>query len=47
GAFEMHFAVTGTPLIVTALLQQGFTRPEIEQIMGGNIRAFMLRNLPK
>lgn len=47
GAFEMHFAVTGTPLIVTALQQQGFSRPEIEQIMGGSIRAFMLRNLPK
>lgn len=46
GAFEMHFDVTGTPLIVTELLKLGFTRSDIEKIMGGNIRDFFLKNLP-
>ncbi len=46
GAFEMHFDVTGAPLIVTELLKLGFTRVDIEKIMGGNIRDFFLRNLP-
>ena len=47
GAFEMHFDVTGTPLIVTELLKLGFSRDDIEKIMGGNIRDFFLRNLPE
>ncbi|MBL0147144.1 MAG: dipeptidase [Chitinophagaceae bacterium] len=47
GAFEMHFDVTGTPLIVTELIKLGFSRLEIEKIMGGNIRDFFLRNLPE
>lgn len=46
GAYEMHFDVTGTPLIVAELLKIGFTRLEIEKIMGGNIRDFFLLNLP-
>lgn len=46
GAYEMHFDVTGTPLIVTELVKLGFTRIEIEKIMGGNVRDFFLRNLP-
>lgn len=47
GAFEMHFDVTGTPLIVTKLHKLGFSRDDIEKIMGGNIRDFFLRNLPE
>ena len=47
GAFEMHFDVTGTPLIVTELLKLGFSRDDIEKVMGGNIRDFFLRNLPE
>jgi membrane dipeptidase len=47
GAFEMHFDVTGLPRIVDALQQEGFTRSEIEMIMGGNVRDFFLRNLPE
>jgi microsomal dipeptidase-like Zn-dependent dipeptidase len=47
GAFEMHFDVTGLPLIVTALEKEGFSRSEIEMIMGGNVRDFFLRNLPE
>jgi membrane dipeptidase len=46
GAVETHFDVTGLPLIVTALQKEGFSRAEIEMIMGGNIRDFFLRNLP-
>ncbi len=46
GAIGTHFDVTGLPEIVSALEKQGFTRAEIEQIMGGNIRDFFLRNLP-
>ncbi len=46
GAIETHFDVTGLPLIVKALEKEGFSRPEIELIMGGNIRDFFLRNLP-
>ncbi len=47
GAFEMHFDVTGLPRIVTALENEGFTRVDIEKIMGGNVRDFFLRNLPE
>lgn len=47
GAFEMHFDVTGTPLIVTELLNLGFSRTDTEKIMGGNIRDFFLKNLPE
>lgn len=46
GAYEMHFDVTGTPLIVSELVKLGFTRIDIEKIMGGNIRDFFLKNLP-
>ncbi len=47
GAIKAHFDVTGLPLLVTALQKQGFNQIEINQIMGGNIRDFMLRNLPE
>lgn len=47
GAYEMHFDVTGTPLIVTELLKLGFSRDDIEKVIGGNIRDFFLRNLPE
>ena len=47
GATHSSYDITGFPVIVKALLKQGFTRPEIEQIMGGNVRDFLLRNLPE
>jgi len=47
GAFEMHFDVTGTPLIVKELVKLGFSRDDIEKIVGGNIRDFFLKNLPE
>lgn len=47
GAIEAHFDVTGLPLLVTVLKKENFTRPEIEKILGGNVRDFFLRNLPE
>ena len=46
GALETHFDVTGAPMLVKALEHEGFSRPDIEKIMGGNVRDFFLRNLP-
>jgi microsomal dipeptidase-like Zn-dependent dipeptidase len=46
GSFKI-VDVTGTPLIAAELLKLGFTRLEIEKIMGGNIRDFFLANLPE
>lgn len=45
GALTAHFDVTGLPLIMEALQKEGFSPKEIELIMGGNVRDFMLRNL--
>ena len=47
GATHSSYDITGFPVIVKALIKQGFTRPGIEQIMGGNVRDFLLRNLPE
>lgn len=47
GAIEAHFDVTGLPLLVSELEKLKFTRSEIEQILGGNVRDFFLRNLPQ
>jgi microsomal dipeptidase-like Zn-dependent dipeptidase len=47
GAIEASYDITGFPLIVNALLKEGFSRMDIEKIMGGNIRDFLLKNLPK
>jgi membrane dipeptidase len=46
GAITAPFDVSGLPLIVNSLLKEGFSREDIYKIMGGNIRDFMLRNLP-
>lgn len=46
GAIEAPFDITGFPLLVTALEKEGFTKPEMEKILGGNTRDFFLRNLP-
>lgn len=46
GAIRTHFDVAGLPTMVTALQKQGFSFQEIDKIMGGNIRDFMLQNLP-
>lgn len=46
GAVTTPFDVTGLPLLVPALRGQGFTAREIEAILGGNVRDFLLANLP-
>lgn len=46
GALTTHFDATGLPLIMDALKNDSFTDEEIELIMGGNVRDFLLRNLP-
>jgi len=46
GAITASYDVTGFPLIVNALLKEGFNRNDIEKVMGGNVRDFLLRNLP-
>jgi microsomal dipeptidase-like Zn-dependent dipeptidase len=46
GAIVAHFDVTGLPLIMESLKKEGFSKNDIELMMGGNIRNFFLRNLP-
>ena len=46
-AISFFLDVTGLPLIVVALEKEKFTRAEIEKIMGGNVKDFFLKNLPK
>jgi membrane dipeptidase len=46
GAITAHFDVRGLPLIMEELKKLGFNKTEIEGLMGGNVRDFMLRNLP-
>ena len=46
GAIDAAFDITGLPLLVNALIKEGFSRVDIEKIMGGNTRDFFLRNLP-
>lgn len=45
GAVEVPFDITGLPLIVEALLKEGFTEEEIRAIMGENVKRFFLKNL--
>ncbi|MCB0504677.1 MAG: membrane dipeptidase, partial [Cyclobacteriaceae bacterium] len=47
GAIQAHFDVTGFPLIAEELLKLDFTENEIAAIMGGNVRDFLLKNLPE
>lgn len=46
GSVTVPFDITGLPLLVDEMLRQGFTQAEIAAIMGGNVRDFMLANLP-
>jgi len=47
GAITAPFDVTGLPLITEALLKLDFSPQEISKVMGGNVKRFMLANLPK
>jgi membrane dipeptidase len=46
GAITAHFDLRGLPLIMDELKKLGFNKKEVEGMMGGNVRDFMLRNLP-
>ncbi len=46
GATTTSYDINGFPVLVKALEKKGFSRKDIEKIMGGNVRDFMLRNLP-
>ena len=46
GAVQTHFDATGMPLLTQALQSRGFNDQEIRQIMGENLRDFLLAHLP-
>jgi microsomal dipeptidase-like Zn-dependent dipeptidase len=46
GATTCSYDINGFKEVVNDLLKLGFTRSDIEKIMGGNVQAFMLKNLP-
>jgi len=47
GAITAPFDVTGIPLITVELLKLGFTPQDISKVMGGNVKRFLLENLPE
>ena len=47
GAVEAPFDVTGLPLLVPALRAEGFSDLEVSALLGGNVYAFLLANLPE
>jgi microsomal dipeptidase-like Zn-dependent dipeptidase len=42
----MPFDITGFGIITEELLKLGFTPEQISKIMGGNVKRFLLENLP-
>ncbi len=47
GAIEIHTDITGLPLYVEEMLKLGISEENIRKVMGGNVKRFMLKNLPK
>lgn len=47
GAATTPIDITGLPYIVQGLMDAGFTKLEIESVMGENVKRFLLTNLPK
>ena len=47
GAVNAHFDITGLPLIAEELTKLGLSESDISLIMGGNVKRFLLENLPK
>lgn len=45
GSVAVPFDITGLPIIVEALIQEGFSKDEIRAIMGENVKRFLLENL--
>lgn len=46
GTVDVPFDVTGLPLLTEALLEEGFTPGEVEQIMGQNVVRVLRQTLP-
>ena len=46
GSVITPFDITGLPLIVEELLKLDFAEDDIQKIMGGNVKRFLLNNLP-
>ncbi len=46
GAIEIHTDVTGMPLYVEAMLKLSISEEDIRKVMGGNVKRFLLENLP-
>lgn len=47
GAVKTHFDITGLPLIAEELAKLGVSESDISLVMGGNVKRFLLENLPK
>lgn len=45
GSVSVPFDITGLPLIVEGMVEDGFTEEEIRAVMGENVKRFMLKNL--
>ncbi len=45
GNIDAPFDITGLPLLVQEMLDQGFSEEEIRAIMGGNVKRLLLENL--
>ncbi|MCF6294551.1 MAG: membrane dipeptidase [Flavobacteriaceae bacterium] len=47
GAIEIHTDITGLPIYVEELLKLNISKEDISKVMGGNVKRFMLKNLPR
>lgn len=45
GSVAVPFDITGLPIIVEALIQEGFSDEDIRAIMGENVKRFLIENL--
>ena len=45
GSIKAPFDITGFPLIVQEMLNQGFSEDEVRAVMGENVKYFLLKNL--
>jgi microsomal dipeptidase-like Zn-dependent dipeptidase len=46
GTVDVPFDATGLPLLTAALLEEGFSRSDIRQILGGNVIRLLRQTLP-
>ena len=47
GAIEIHTDITGLPVYVDEMLKLGISDEDIRKVMGGNVKRFLLKNLPE